>query len=318
MTPRRATPSLLLAALVACACVEVPSEDPPPLDTADAGVPFGGPLGPGMHARAMLHATGVRIYDVYVPAAAPSPAPVVLYFHPLSTDRHYLEVVGTTAKADAEGFIAVYPDGIDGSWNGGACCGPANGAGGDPAVDDVAFARDLVAEVLSLTDADPDRVYATGFSNGGFLSHRLGCEAADVFAAIASVSAVNGIDPGECAPPRAVPVLQLNGTDDSLVPYEGGFELAGVTDGAFVGARDSAEAWAARDGCATAPSETRTAGAATCETWTGCDDGAEVVLCTLPGAGHCWFDEPVCALGTDTRDLSATDETWAFFARHSR
>ena len=309
-------------ATIATACVQVPTEDAPDLRGADAGAgkgddPFGGPLGPGMHTRALLHASGVRIYDVYVPTSAPSPAPVVFYFHPLTMDRYYLQLVGTIAKAEAEGFVAVYANGLGGSWNGGACCGPSNGADGSAPVDDVGFVRALAAEITDLVDADQRRLYATGFSNGGFLAHRLACDAADVFAAIASVSAVNGVEPATCAPSRPVPVLQLNGTDDALVPYDGGFELAGVTDGAFASAPASAAAWAQRNGCDPSPVADRTVGAATCETWSGCDRNATVALCTLGGAGHCWFDEPLCALGADTRDLSATDETWAFLSQHS-
>lgn len=281
--------------------------DPPP------GCPASGPS-----TRTIDAGGAARTYDLYIPeklrgsAAGP---PVVMYFHPLVTDKDYLQIVGTHDKADTEGFVAVYPDGIGSSWNAGACCAPANGAGGAAPVDDVAFARAIAAD-LTAGCFDPARIYAAGFSNGGFLAHRLACEASDVFAAIAPVSAVNGV-PDACTPGRPVPVLELNGTADTLVPYEGGFSLDGVTNGAFIGARASIAGWVARDHCAPTPVVDRHA-TVTCETYSGCDGGAEVTLCTLDGSGHCWFGEPLCILGADKRDLKATDATWAFLRRFSR
>jgi polyhydroxybutyrate depolymerase len=261
-----------------------------------------------------------RAYDVYVPEdlrGGEAGAPVVFYFHPLLTTKLYMQLVETMELADVHGFIAVYPDGIGRSWNAGACCGPANGAGGEAPVDDVAFVRAVLADVeQDVGCIDRSRVYAAGFSNGGFLAHRLACEAPDAFAAIAAVSAVNGV--AACEPGRPVPVLQMNGTTDELVTYGGGFSFDGITDGAFISARASAEGWAARDGCAATPSTTFERGAARCETYGGCTGGTEVTLCTLEGAGHCWFGEPFCPLGTNSFDLDATEATWDFLRRYRR
>lgn len=285
-------------------------------------------LGPGDHAFTLESGGMTRRYDVHVPPGhdGQTRMPVVFYFHPLLTDKDYLQGVGTRELADAEGFIAVYPEGIHTSWNAGTCCGPSNGAGGETPIDDVGFVRALVGAVDHDACIDRRRIYATGFSNGGFLSHRLACEADDLFAAVAPVSSVNGIAAEACHPERPVPVFAMNGTADKLVPYGGGVPdqndpvLAGIVDkvvtgGGFAPVDRSFQEWAERDGCNDAPVASFMQGGATCMTHRACDDSVEVTQCTLTGAGHCWFGEPMCILGANSADMSATNATWAFLKR---
>jgi polyhydroxybutyrate depolymerase len=275
-------------------------------------------LGPGTHKRTLTHDGLKRKYDLHVPKGyvAGTPTPVVFYFHPLMTTKHYLKAVGGLELADREGFIAVFPQGEGSSWNAGACCGPANGASGKKPVDDVGFVRAMIAEISQLLCVDGKRIYATGFSNGGFLSHRLACEASDVIAAIAPVSAVNGIDASKCTPGRAVPVMMINGTNDSLVPYKGGFSFGWITNGAFISVKQTFGDWAKRNECAGTPAAKKT-GTVECRTHTACKQGAQVRLCTAVGGGHCWFGEMICFLGTNTADIVATDATWAFLKQFS-
>lgn len=273
-------------------------------------------LGPGKHSGTLEHDGLTRGYDVHVPQSyqAGHALPLVFYLHPLGMSNGYLQGAGNNPqKADDNGFIAVFPSGEGASWNAGACCGPSNGAGSKPAVDDVGFLRALLAQLSTELCIDAKRVYATGFSNGGFMSHRLACEAADIIAAIAPVSAVNGMT--SCKPTRPVPVLMLNGTQDNLVPYQGGFGFPGITNGTFIGAQQTFQDWATRNGCTGSPQVTVSKGKATCHSYASCQGGAEVTLCTLDGAGHCWFGEMFCFLGTNSADVRATDLTWDFLRR---
>ena len=273
-------------------------------------------LAAGDHAMTLEHGGQTREYDVHVPASYDPnrETPVVFYFHPLLMNKEYLKGAGGVTKSDQEGFIAVFAQGIESSWNAGACCGPANGAGSIGAVDDVGFVRAMVDDLKANACVDSKRVYATGFSNGGFLSNRLACEAADVFAAVAPVSAVNGVQ-ADCTPSRPMPVFAINGTTDTLVPYQGGFFFPGITNGAFVSVADTFSGWAGRNGCAGAPIETYSNGSTTCQTFASCAGGVEVTQCTVDGGGHCWFGELFCALGTNSFDIIATDATWAFLQR---
>ena len=209
-------------------------------------------------------------------------------------------------KSDAEGFIVVHPEGtgVPKSWNAGYCCGPANSSG----VDDVAFIRTLIDQLASELCIDAARVYSTGLSNGGFLSHRLACELADKIAAIGPVAGVLGID--NCAPSRPVPVLAVNGTADPLVYYNGGNGQKSVAD--------TIAFWVATNQCTTMTQSFQN-GDATCVTHGGCTAGADVTLCTIDQGGHQWpGGETLPLLGKKSDDLVATDAIWTFFVAHPR
>lgn len=241
-------------------------------------------------------------YDPRVPTA------VVLNFHGLTMDGAAEEDLSLmTPVAEARNFVVMYPDGtgMPRSWNAGACCSPANGSG----VDDVAFVAALLDEAGRRLCLDERRIFATGMSNGGFLSHRLGCELADRIAAIAPVAGVNGLD--RCTPPRAVPVLHFHGTSDLLVAYNGG-GLSG-----FRSVAASTSGWVERNGCDATPQVTFDREDTQCETWSGCRDGAEVTLCTVDGGGHTWpGGAQLPAGGHTTTAISASDAMWDFFSRH--
>jgi polyhydroxybutyrate depolymerase len=247
-----------------------------------------------------------RTYRVHVPESYDGSVsvPLVLDFHGYSSDGLQQIVLSQmNAKSDTEGFIAIHPEGsgILKSWNAGACCGTA----ADMNLDDVGLVRAIIADVSTRVCIDPSRVYATGMSNGGFLSHRLGCEAADVIAAIAPVAGVLGIDDADCTPSRPMPVMDFHGTTDVVVPYEGSDILG------FRSVAETIDSWVARDGCDASPAVSYMMGDTTCETWSGCDDGVEVTLCTSTGEGHWWPG------GTaSTADIVATDAMWEFFTRN--
>lgn len=244
-----------------------------------------------------------RSYILYVPKGydASKAAPLVLNFHGYGSNALQEQAwTGMDATADANGFVVAYPEGVNNSWNAGTCCQSTG-----PKTDDVAFARAVVADIESRACIDHKRVFATGMSNGGYLSHLLGCEAADLFAAVAPVAGVLGIPAAQCKPSRPIPIIHFHGTADTLVPYDGSAVDPSVPD-TFKG-------WADRDGCTGTPEQTLQHGSATCQTYKTCSAGVEVSLCTLTGEGHCWPGQTFCPYGAGTADLSANDEMWKFF-----
>lgn len=249
-----------------------------------------------------------RVYRVHVPRAYdPSrPAMVVLNFHGyLSNEAQQADWSNMNEASDVRGFVAVHPRGRDSSWNAGLCCGAARTRNDD----DVGFVRAILDALGRELCVDARRVFATGFSNGGFLSHRLACELSDRIAAIAPVSGVNGMP--TCAPTRPVPVLHFHGDSDLVVPY-GGSAILG-----YQNVNDSMRAWAMRDGCGTAAREVLSRGDARCVSFAGCAAGVEVVLCSLAGGGHTWPGGDVGVIGGRTsRDLDATSYLLDFFERH--
>jgi polyhydroxybutyrate depolymerase len=268
---------------------------------------------PGAFAQIELMSGGrTRTFDLQVPPDhdGESPIPLVLAFHGWTlTSEIQAQMSDLSAVANARGFAVAYPQGIGNSWNAGSCCGDAF----DQQVDDVEFALAIVESIGTEMCIDTNRVYSTGFSNGGFMSHRLGCVASDVFAAIGPVAGVIMIPDEQCTPPRAVPVMHLHGTADGSVTWEGNGMVPHISvPGSIAG-------WVDRNGCDPDPTVTFEQGDTTCETWSGCgDDGAEVVLCTIEGMGHCWPGDPQCTglMETPSVTVQASEVVADFFEAH--
>lgn len=235
--------------------------------------------------------------------------PLVLNFHGYTSNAMQEDLLsGMNAKADAAGFIAIEPEGTGAtaqSWNAGACCGDAVANN----VDDVAFVNAILDTAEDQLCVDTHRIFSTGMSNGGFLSHRLGCELADRIAAIAPVAGVLGIP--TCTPSRPMPVIHFHGTADPLVPYDGNASMN------FPSVPDTFAGWAMRDHCNGMPVETFRMADAHCSSYLDCAGGAQVTLCTVDNGGHTWPGGlPVPSLGYTTPNLSATDAMWSFFQSH--
>jgi polyhydroxybutyrate depolymerase len=194
-------------------------------------------------------------------------------------------------------------------------------------VDDVGFVRAVLEDLGRVHRVDSGRVFATGMSNGAIFSHRLGCELSDRIAAIAPVA---GTFPAplrdSCRPGRPVSVFSIHGTDDPLVPYQGGHVKGRGEGGEVLGAEDTLRLWAGLDHCPTMPmtgalpdaaddgTTTRTT------TYAPCDAGSAAVLNTVDGGGHTWPGgrqyAPTLLVGKTSRDFDATEAMWEFFARH--
>jgi poly(3-hydroxybutyrate) depolymerase len=243
----------------------------------------------------------------------PQNAPLVIGFHaftqPVELSNGYEAMTGLTAKADASGFIVAYPEGLGSSWNAGDCCGTAKIAN----IDDVAFSNELINDLqrvlLSLgRSLDAKRVYATGFSNGAFMTYRLACDLSNRIAAIAPVAGV--MSRGACAGTN-VPVVHFHGLNDALSPFEGGhpsLAIPGSVTPFLSVVTDSTTPWNARNGCTTThPSATIATAYGTVSCWTGgpspeynsCRlvqdprdplDVGRVSLCTVSPGAHNWVE----------------------------
>jgi polyhydroxybutyrate depolymerase len=274
---------------------------------------------PGWSARTLISGGLERCYYLYAPPAYESaqPLPVVFSFHGfLSNPESQALISGWHKLAAQEGFLLVYPQGqkFPQRWDSGETWG-------DSDVNDVQFFRDMLEDLSSVATVDRSRVYVNGFSNGGGMTVRLGCEAADLMAAMGTVAAAV-VSMEDCTPSRSVPVMAFHGTSDPVVEYEGGDMrgwllrwAAGVTDAPtyFVGAEDWTATWAESNGCQPTPEAISPQGAASGVRYTGCDAGAEVILYTIDGGGHAWPSGwPIPLVGKTTHDIDATEELWAF------
>jgi polyhydroxybutyrate depolymerase len=255
--------------------------------------------------EAQIISSGVsRHYILHVPAAyqGREAVPLLINFHGLgSNSRQEEALTGMSAKADREGFIVVYPDGLNATWY----TGP-----GTDGQQDRQFVRDLITFLESQYSIDPRRIYATGISNGGGMTDRLGCSMSDIIAAIAPDSGAYNFWQ-DCSPSRPMPVLAFHGLDDNIVPYTGGIPQMMEPP-----IPDWAVAWAERDGCGSTPAETSPVDTVTVQTWSGCQGSAEVILYTLANHGHSWPGSPVMPKAITSQAINATDVMWAFFKEH--
>ncbi len=285
---RRLRAAALCLAAAACSRADLDAVTRVPGDGgADTTPPVTCPspaLQPGDSMQTVQVGGSTRSYVLHVPPAydGTRPAPLLLDFHGLTTSGAFERMNSAyPAQTDPEGAIMAFPSGLAGpsgaAWNIGPCC-VAN-------VDDVAFAKAVVAQISATACIDPKRVYAAGFSMGGGMAHYLACHAADVFAAVAPSSFdLLQENIGDCQPPRPITVISFRGSADNLVPYDGG--PSAVVPGmpvTFLGALATFQKWADIDQCSGTPSAPDSNG---CSTFSNCQGGVEVTLCTKQGGGQ--------------------------------
>lgn len=260
--------------------------------------------------------------------------PLVLGFHGgLGTGKQVEQTTGFSPLADKENFIVVYPDGHNNQWNDER----GSGFSGVPTANDVGFVTTLLAYLQKNYRIDPKRIYATGVSNGGILTNRLGVELSERFAAIAPVVGNLPIDPNtgkpfapEAARQKPLSVLMINGTADPLVPWEGG-RVKG-SSGRVTSVAATVAAWVKLDGCKPQPEITNLpdkfpddATTLRRESYRGGQNGTEVVLYAVVGGGHGWHGSNDKRLsgnrnlaGKLSREINATEVIWEFFKRHAK
>lgn len=242
----------------------------------------------GNNSSTITSSGAQRSFEIHLPTAydGETPLPVMLMFHGGFGSGEQLQQQSSRMDevAESEGFITVYPDGIDAfarSWNAGDCCGNAMSEN----IDDVGFVNDLLNHLQASVCMDTRRVYASGMSNGSMMSHRLACDLSTRITAIGPVA--GQIMDSSCAPDRPVPVMHIHGTDDMNALWDGGIGC-GFAQVPFTSVPNTIEGWRLRNGCSTQTENWLTQGDGTCTRYTGCNDDASVILCTIEGGGHSW------------------------------
>jgi polyhydroxybutyrate depolymerase len=290
------------------------SPAPPASDAGDDGPTSGacaGKAGAKGERTVKITSGGIeRSFVLHVPAKydASKAGTLVFAFHGYTMDPAAMETATHLATvSDDRGFVLVYPAGTSAGFNAGECCGPAV----SNKIDDIGFTRDMLASVTKEYCIDPKRIYETGFSNGGFMAYRFACEMSDVFAAVASVSGTLGIPPDSCKPTRAVPLMHVHGTNDIVVPYNGG----GIGGNRSVDL--SVSTIRAKNGCdadAGAGKNVYTNNDVSCTEWGPCNTGSHVRLCTVTGGAHAWPSGDGVYAGS--KNLDASNAILDFFEAH--
>lgn len=305
--------------------------------------------GPGDHRACVVPGWLDRAFELDVPASWDGSAtlPVIVLFHGGGGNRQSAnrltcpdgdESSGRclVATATARGYAVVTPDGTGNrplrnvrTWNGGGGNDLQCTSGGACAarVDDIGYVLDLLAEVRATIPVDDRRVFATGISNGGAMSHRVACELPDQIAAIVGVGGANehADDGGPCA--AQVPVRQIHGTLDPCWAYDGGTAACAQEDGEpKTSVAATMEGWRVRNGCSAqvteAPRPERDPAddtALVISTWQGCAAATE--LFTVTGGGHTWpSGQPYLSTSIVGRVSTEVDnhDVVDFFDAHAR
>lgn len=252
-----------------------------------------------------------RDYIVHLPAGyvSTNQYPVVFNLHGYTSDAvQQVFYTQMNSTADANNFIVVYPNGIANAWNSGFVGTYGTG------IDDVGFISAIIDSLNKNLSINLNRVYSCGMSNGGFQSYRLACELSNRIAAIASVTgSMTDSTFFYCNPSRPVPTMEVHGTADATVNYNGGFGFKAIDD--------VVQFWKTKNSCTASVETTAVANTNTTDGCTadfiqvkGCSLGIENWLYKVYGGGHTWPGSPVNIIGSNTSlDFNASQRIWDFF-----
>jgi polyhydroxybutyrate depolymerase len=290
----------------------------------------------GEQARTLRVGNWERHFTVYVPVGydAQKQLPVVIMLHGGGgSSKGAIFETGWCAKADKEGFLAVFPNALARNpdqpsnfvrnpqlWNDGS----DRFYTGQDAPDDVAFLNAMLDDLLANFALDSKRVYVTGFSNGASMTFRFGAEAAKRLAAIAPIAGTCWPDPLTVEPP--ISMCYIAGTTDPLNPLGGGVPRLPLganektRSKAKPPVKDSILKWTKATGCAATPASASEVGGVRTETYGPGRDGAEVLFITVEELGHTWAGGvsllPESFVGKTSKKINDTDVIWEFFRKH--
>lgn len=263
----------------------------------------------------IIHDGIQRDYILYIPEVydGSTTVPLVLNFHGYGSNAAQQMFYGDFRDiADTEGFLLVHPEGTtfigDQFWNVGFPGLSSN-------IDDVGFTEALIDELATLYAIDLDRVYATGMSNGGFMSFLLACQLSEKIAAVASVTGSMTQDTfDDCNAQHPTPVLQIHGTDDGVVLYNG--------NNLSIPIADVISYWVDHNNCESTPTTTTLpdidpSDGSTIEhsVYEDGDNGITTEHMKVIGGGHTWPGSVINTEGTN-QDIDASMEIWLFFSRY--
>ncbi len=264
---------------------------------------------------------------LYIPQSAEKNSPLVFMLHGLgSTHTIIMNYSQMNQVADKHGFVVCYPQGIRGAENtrhtkkGTPFWNVGYETHKNETVDDVSFIKSLAIYLQQEYNLDPEKTFCAGMSNGGDMSYLLGCEAPDIFKAIAPITGcMMGWIYESCNKNDPVPVFQVHGTADKTTYYDGDVDNRDKW-GAYMGVETTINFWVDRNECKevnidTLPDIDRNDGSIVItEKYTGGRNNNEVWFYKVINGDHEW--PPGWPVKSGNGDLNTSEEIWKFF-QHS-
>jgi polyhydroxybutyrate depolymerase len=267
----------------------------------------------------------VRNFTVHLPAGYnnASNLPLAFVLHGgQGSAANMLTLTDFRNLANQDKWLLIYPDGYQSSWNDGRPTA-ANQAN----INDVQFFSDMIDYAVINFKANAKKIYATGISNGGFMSARLGCELSNKITAIATVAA-SLPQALNCTPNNPVPTICIQGTLDALVPFLGGTVSPGA-GGIALSHSQAVDVWKTNNNCGAAAVSTNVINndpndgtSITERKYVNANNGVEVVSYIVTGGGHTWPQGsqylPESIIGKTSQDMNANQTIWSFFKKYSK
>jgi polyhydroxybutyrate depolymerase len=256
---------------------------------------------PGTSTHHLTVAGADREFLVHLPPQPRAAMALLVDFHGAGSNMQQQAIYsGFDGIADREGFVVATPNGIDAAVRQWRFLGTQ---------DDVDFAEAIVAELVANACVDARYVYAAGISSGAAMSASLACQASGTFRGFGLVAADFYV-PQLCDAAERRHIVIFHGTDDQVVPYDGGSVSGGPTR--VQPAEESAKLWAKHNGCTSGPRETNVDTEVVRLDWSGCK--APVVMYRIVGGGHTWpgASVDVTRLGKTTHQINASETMWKF------
>lgn len=268
-----------------------------------------------------------RSFIMYLPTGYNNAGkmPLIFVIHGGSgTPEGMINIANFKTISDRDKVVLVYPAGIQNNWNDGRPT-PPNQLG----INDVNFFNQMCDYMIANNSVDETKIYATGISNGGFMSSRLGCELSNRIAAIAVDAATieATTSASNCNPSRPVPAIYIQGTTDPIVPFTGGQMTAG-SGGTILSHFQAINKWVTINGCNATPTVTDLPDIANDGTtikqrvYSNGTNGIEVVSYVIQNGGHTWPQGfqylPETIIGKTSQDMNACEVIWTFFKRFKR
>lgn len=263
----------------------------------------------------MMHDGIARTYKLYVPAiySGNTAVPLLFNFHGYTSNSNEQMFYGDFRNiADTANFLVVHPQGTLDANN----TTHFNVGWGGSSVDDVGFTEALLDSLSAAYSIDQNRIYAVGMSNGGFMSFRLACELSNKIAAVGSVT--GSMLPStllNCNASHPMPVIQIHGTTDATVPYNG-------STGWTAPVANVLNHWATFNNCSPVPTivnvpNTNLSDGSTVEKYTydNGDNCSEVVHFKVTNGQHTWPGSIFNLAGTNY-DINASVEIWNFLSKY--
>jgi polyhydroxybutyrate depolymerase len=263
----------------------------------------------------IVHDGIVRSYKLYVPSiySGNTAVPLLFNFHGYTSNANEQMIYGNFRNiADTANFLVVHPQGTLDANN----TTHFNVGWGGSSVDDVGFTEALIDSLSASYSIDQNRIYSVGMSNGGFMSFRLACELSNKIAAVGSVTgSMTPSTLGNCNASHPMPIIQIHGTTDPTVPYNGS---AGWT----ASITNVLNHWATFNNCSTVPTVVNVPNinlpdGSTVEKYTyeNGDNCSEVVHFKVTNGQHTWPGSIINLAGTNF-DINASVEIWNFLSKY--